>query len=77
MIRTELNDLIARQPFEPFRIVLVSGNGFDVFYATSIAVQRLTVFLSPPDGTWAVFPLDKICSVESTDLRLPGTDCRA
>ncbi len=65
MLRDHLQDLIDRQPFEPFRIKLVNGDSCDVFYPQNVALLRDEVNINPPDQNWILFPIDKITSVES------------
>ena len=65
MIRTELERLIYRATFEPFRIKLVNGDRHDVFDPQSVAVLKRAVSIVPHDQSWVVFPINKIASIES------------
>jgi len=72
MLREELQILIEREPFEPFRIKLVNGDIHDVFHPHNTAVLEWSVSIMPPDQNWVVFPLDKIASIESLMADFPG-----
>ena len=65
MLTTQLKILLSASPFEPFRMKLVNGDMHDVFDPQTVAVQQRTVFIAPQDQNWVVFPIDKICSLES------------
>ncbi len=72
MLRDDLQDLIDKEPFEPFRIKLVNGDAHDVFHPQNVAVLTTTVNITPPDQNWVLFPIDKIASVESLIADYPG-----
>ena len=72
MLREELQILIERDPFEPFRIKLVNGDSHDVFHPHNTAVLEWSVSITPPDQNWVLFPLDKIASIESIIADYPG-----
>ena len=65
MIRDHLRQLLGRDPFEPFRIRLVSGDYHDVFDPLTVVVEALSVLILPHDQNWLIFPVDKINSLES------------
>jgi hypothetical protein len=65
MLRQELLELIAKEPFEPFRITLVNGQIQNIFHPQNVTVAKTTVSVTPPDQTWIIFPIDKIASVEA------------
>ena len=65
MIERELRALLGRQPFEPFRIKLVNGDGHDVVYADLVALLEQGVYITSEGGHWAQFPFDRIASFES------------
>lgn len=60
MIERELRALLQRQPFEPFRIKLVNGDGHDL-----VALLEDGVYVASQDGHWAEFPYDRFASFES------------
>ena len=72
MIRDHLNQLLAREAFEPFRIRLVNGDSHDVFDPQTTAVLRSTVVIASHDQNWVVFPIDKINSIESLIADYPA-----
>ena len=72
MIEHRLRILLAAQPFEPFRIKLVNGDGHDVVYADLVAVLEVGVYVTTQDGHWAEFPFDRIASFESLVSDFPG-----
>ncbi len=65
MERSDLQEFLLKEPFEPVRIKLVNGDYFDVFDSQTTAVRRRSVFIALPDMNWVMFALDKINSVES------------
>ncbi|HEX8522651.1 MAG TPA: hypothetical protein VF669_10375 [Tepidisphaeraceae bacterium] len=65
MIARDLQELVDKDPFEPFRIRLVNGDSHDLFYPQNIVVTSRVVTLVPPDQNWVIFPVDKIASIES------------
>jgi hypothetical protein len=71
-IRADLKRLPRAEPFEPFQIKLVNGDGHQVFHAGNVAVLKTTVIILWPDQNWVTFPLDKIASLESLIADFPG-----
>jgi len=65
VIERELRALLQRQPFEPFRIKLVNGDGHDVLYPDLVALLEDGVYVASQDGHWAEFPYDRFASFES------------
>ena len=65
MFRDQLQDRLAAEPFEPFRIKLVNGDRTDVFDPLTVSVERRTIFVASTDGNWLLFPINKINSIES------------
>jgi hypothetical protein len=65
MLRDEIRDLLSNDPFEPFRIKLVSGDNHDVFDPQTVALQELTLAIATTDQNWYILPIDKINSIES------------
>ena len=72
MIRAHLERLLRHDPFEPFRIRLVSGGHLDVFDPLTVVVEALSVHVLPHDQNWLIFPVDKINSLESLIADYPG-----
>ena len=65
MIERELRALLRRQPFEPFRIKLVNGDGHDVSDADLVALLEEGIYVLSAGGHWAQFPFDRVASFES------------
>ena len=61
----DIEDLLQREPFLPFRIFLSDGNTFDVTRALSVAVGRNGLFIVLPDDRWKWIPLRHVASVET------------
>jgi hypothetical protein len=65
-MRTEdIEELLSREPFLPFRIFLTNGDHFDVSRRHSIATGRNMLFIVLPDDRWKYIPLRHIASVET------------
>ncbi len=58
-------DLQSKWPFERFRIKLVSGDFHDVARPLSMALLSVGVYIVSQDGHWAIFPINRIASIES------------
>ncbi len=66
MIRDNIRELLDRDPFVPFRLVLSSGKHYDVVDPHSAALLKSEVFVVFPDGErWAHIPLLHIASIEA------------
>ncbi len=65
MIPLEIRFLLARDPFESFRIRLVNGDSHDVVHAHLAVILDEGVYLLLPDGHCAQFPFDRVASLES------------
>ncbi len=66
MIRENIRELLDRDPFVPFRLVLSSGTHYDVMDPHSAALLKSEVFVVFPDGErWAHVPLFHIASIET------------
>jgi len=46
----ELQDVLRREPFQPFRLHLTTGQMFDVRHPESAALTRTSVFVGLPSG---------------------------
>ena len=65
MIRENIRELLDRDPFVPFRLVLSSGRHYDVMEPHSAALLKSEVFVVFPDGErWAHVPLLHIASIK-------------
>ena len=65
-IAESIQDLLDREPFVPFRLVLTSGEHYDVVNPRSAMVLKAEVFIVFPDGErWAHVPLLHIATVKT------------
>ena len=62
----DLKELMHRRPFEPFTIVITSGETVDVTNPDNLAVgdSRLSYFVSKSDR-WILIRLNQIASIRS------------
>jgi L-ascorbate metabolism protein UlaG (beta-lactamase superfamily) len=66
MIRDNIRELLDRDPFVPFRLVLSSGKHYDVVDPHSAALLKSEVFVVLPDGERSsLIPLLHVTSVET------------
>ncbi len=66
MIRDNLRELLAVEPFLPFRLIMSSGKMYDVRSPDSAMVLKSEVFVVFPDGErWAHVPFLHIASIET------------
>jgi hypothetical protein len=62
----EIRELLRRDPFEPFRIKLTSGDGYDIRDPDSVALGKNRVFVAFTDKYgWTAFPYLHIAALES------------
>jgi hypothetical protein len=63
-----LRDLLHPEPFEPFRIVLASGTGYEVSnpHLVALGQTQLTLYF-PRSDRYAVLRLNQIAALESLD----------
>lgn len=62
----EIQELLEKEPFAPFRLMLSNGKSHDVLRPGTAMVLKREIFLAFPDGEhWALIPLLHIASVES------------
>ncbi len=61
----DLKELLARDPFTPFRIVLTSGSMYEVSSPLQVAVGQTQLNYYPPKSDrWAILRLNQIASFE-------------
>lgn len=65
MQSVDIEDLLDRNPFLPFRISLTSGDQLNVTARHSVAVGRGQLLIVLPDERWKLIPLQQIASVET------------
>jgi hypothetical protein len=64
-MREEILDHLNREPFVPFRIVLTSGQGFDVTNPNLVAVgESILHVMYPRSDRYAILPMNQIASLE-------------
>lgn len=61
----EVEDLLEREPFLPFRIFLSNGDTLDVTRSLSVATGETGLFIVRPDDRWKWIPLRHIAGVET------------
>ena len=60
-----IRELLAREPFRPFRLVTTSGKHYDVVDPQSTVLLKSEIFIAFPDGEhWALVPLLHVGSIE-------------
>ncbi len=66
MIRDDLRELLDRDPFVPFRLVLSSGRHYDVLDPQMTVLLKSEIFIAFPDGERSsLIPLLHVTSVET------------
>ena len=64
-MRNDILELINREPFEAFRIVLASGEGFEVSNPNLVAMGETTMHIYlPRSDRYAILRLNQVTSVE-------------
>ena len=61
----DIEELLRREPFLPFRVFLTNGEQFDVVRPLSVATGRTVVFVVLPDDRWKYISLRQIASIET------------
>ena len=63
-----LEDMLNRDPFTPFRIVLTSGTAYDVQYPHLVALGKSQLTIYPPrSDRFFILRLNQIAAVEALD----------
>jgi len=66
VIRNDIRELLDREPFAPFRLILSSGKNYDVLSPQTTVLMKSEMFIAFPDGErWSLVPLLHIASVET------------
>ncbi len=66
MIRDNIRELLDRDPFVPFRLVLSSGRHYDVVDPQMTVLLKSEIFIAFPDGERSsLVPLLHVTSVET------------
>ncbi len=64
MNASELWELVNRDPFEPFRVRLTSGDSYEIRDPNSVAVGKRRAFFTGASG-WTFFSYLHVAAVES------------
>lgn len=66
MTADDLRDLLLRDPFEPFRVRLTSGDYYDIHSPLSAAMMRSRLFIALPKTDKSVYvPYEHIAATET------------
>ena len=66
MIAGELRDILDREPFQPFRVRLSSGDAYDIRNPGLALVMRSRLFIAFPNSDrWTLIPFLHIAAIES------------
>jgi hypothetical protein len=66
MNRQDIHEILQKEPFEPFRIRLSSGDSYEVRDPSSVALMKNRAFIALPDGErWTFCSYLHITAVES------------
>ena len=69
-----IRELLDREPFLPFRLIMTSGKTYEVVDPNSAMLLKSEVFVVFPDGErWAHVPFLHIASVETPNGRSKPT----
>ena len=61
-----IQELLNREPFLPFRLIMTSGKTYEVVSSNSAALLKSEVFVVFPDGErWAHVPFLHIASIDT------------
>ena len=62
----EFREILTREPFEPFRIRLSSGDSYEIRDPQAVALMRNRLFVALPDGDrWVFIPFLHVAAVEA------------
>jgi len=62
----EIESLLKRNPFEPFRIITSSGDRYEVTNRFNLAIgQSQLAYFFPRSDRWALIRLNQITEIES------------
>ncbi len=63
-ITDEIEKALDRQPFQPFSIVVASGDRYEVTGRHQVAVAKQVVIILPPDSTSIYVRANQLVAVE-------------
>ena len=67
MYPKDIEELLQRDPFIPFRIQMTDGNAIAVGRKHSVATGKTHIFVVLPDDRWKWIPYRQISSVETLE----------
>ena len=65
MTPEHIQELLDKDPFEPFVIKLTNGDVHVVQIPDTVALMGTRIFVAFPNDKWAFIPLPRVASVES------------
>lgn len=66
MAADDIRDLLKREPFEPFRVRLTSGDHYDIRDPLSAALMKSRLFIAlPRSERWVIVPFLHIAALET------------
>lgn len=69
----QIRELLQQEPFVPFRIMLTSGQAYEVGYPGLLAEgQTQLIYCFPKSDRYAILRLNQLASIETLDRRTPG-----
>jgi hypothetical protein len=70
MARDDLRDLLTRNPYQPFRVRLTSGDYYDIRDPLSAAIMKSRLFIAVPNTDKSVYvPYPHIAALETLNGR--------
>jgi hypothetical protein len=67
MTKKELEELLNKEPFEPFRVNTANGKHFDVINPRWAVAMDARIFIAFPDQTWTLIALRQVTSLQRLD----------
>jgi hypothetical protein len=68
MTATAMREILEREPFQPVRLKLTSGDAYDIRQPGLAMVLRTRVFVAAPNSDhWSLIPLIHIAAVETVN----------
>jgi hypothetical protein len=67
MTKKELEELLNKEPFEPFRVNTADGKHFDVINPRWAVAMDARIFIAFPDQTWTLIALRQVTSLQRLD----------
>ena len=64
----DIQELLEREPFEPFRVRMADGNYYDVVHSELAVPMESKLFLALPKDRWKFLSYANMTSIESSDV---------